>query len=179
MPATFLFTAAAAMALLPAGAVLFVVLDRYAAPRVPKNLFDDRKVFLLVPIGIPLGIVLALVLVAYFAALSSASRSGDISGPSLYLLLFLFIAALLRRVLVRIKTFGGSSKKDPQVTIHTFAYGTMSGAGTALGFSIWQLDVPHPPLQAIPILLGFSVDLVLLEAWAGLRFGRAMCSRFS
>ena len=183
MPITFLFTAAAVFAFLPTAILLFAVLDRYAAPKVPKSLFDERKVFLTFAVGIPLGIVLALIFLAYAQSLSPTT-GGDVGAASLYFLLFILVAALLRRVLVRTKTFGGIQGGDPQLAVHTFSYGAVSGATVGLGLSLEQLDVFFPgghvpPPQFFLLLLAFSTDLLLLEAWAGLRFGRAMRKGFS
>lgn len=177
MAVTFLFTAGAAMALLPAGLLLYFVLDPYAEPKVPKTLFDERKVFLTVPVGIVAGVVLALVTLAYFTALGPG---GSLAVASVYLLLFIFVAALMRRVLIRFKTFGGVGGADPLVPVHTFAFGAVSGATIGLGLSVVQFAAyPSPPAVEYVFLLGYSADLVLLEAWAGLRFGRAVRRGFS
>lgn len=183
MAVTFLFTLAAAIAFLPAGALLFLVLDRYAAPKVPKNLFDEKKVFLTFAVGIPLGIVLGLIFLAYAESLCPCNN-GDISAPSIYFLLFLLVAALIRRVLVRTKTFGGIQGSDPQLPVHTFAYGALSGATVGLALALEQFELFYPKgnapsLSEVLVLLGFACDLILVEAWAGLRFGRAMRKGFS
>lgn len=183
MAVTFLFTLAAAIAFLPAGALLFLVLDRYAAPRVPKNLFDEKKVFLTFAVGIPLGIILGLIFLAYAESLCPCNN-GDISAPSIYFLLFVLVAALLRRLLVRTKTFGGIQGGDPQLPVHVFSYGALSGATVGLALALEQFELFYPKgnapaLSEVLVLLGFATDMVLLEAWAGLRFGRAMRKGFS
>lgn len=183
MAISFLFTVGAAMAFIPAGVVLFLVLDQYAEPRVPKSLFDERKVFLTFAVGIPVGIILGLIFLAYAQALSTAS-AGAIGAASVYFLLFLLVAALARRVLVHTKTFGGSGGKDPLVPVHTFSFGAVAGATIGLALSLEQFSVFYPKgsppsAEVLLLLAGYSLGFILLEAWAGLRFGRAMRKGFS
>lgn len=176
MAATFLFTLAAVIAFLPVGLLLFFVLDRYAAPRVPKSLFDEKKVFLTFAVGIPLGIVLGVIFLAYASSLTA----GDLGGASLLLLVFVLAAALLRRILVLTKTFGGVGGSDPLVPVHAMSYGAVSGGtvALALGFDLFGA-YPNATLSNFLVLGGTALDLVVVEGWAGLRFGRAMRKGFS
>jgi hypothetical protein len=176
MAATFLFTVDAVIAFLPVAVLLFLVLDKYAAPRVPKSLFDEKKVFLTFAVGIPLGIVLGVIFLAY----ASSLNVGDLGGSSLYALLFVLVAALLRRMLVYTKTFGGVGGSDPLIPVHVMAYGAVSGGtvALALGFDLFGSS-SFPTVWTFLILAGTAGVMVIMEAWAGLRFGRAMRKGFS
>lgn len=178
MAVTFLYSAVAAIVYIPVAVLLFLVLDRYAEPRVPKSLFDERKVMLTFVVGIALGLILSVIFVFYTSSL--ASNPPAWGGAIIYAILFLVVAALIRRVLVRTKTFGGIGSSDPLLPVHTFSFGAVSGATIALGLG---LDLFGTSVANVPYDLGIltliSLDLMLVEAWAGLRFGRLVRRGFS
>jgi hypothetical protein len=171
MSVTFLFTGVAAIAFVPVAVLLFLVLDRYAEPNVPKSLFDEKKVMLCFAVGIVLGLVLSVIFVAYAFFLNSL----DPAGIALSAAGFLLATALLRRAFVSTKTFGGAGGRDPLLPVHTLAFGAVSGGtiGLGLGLDLFATS-PNAGLSTLLLLLGISLDLMLVEAWAGLRFGRAM-----
>lgn len=179
MAVTFLFSAVAAIAFIPVGVFLFLILDRYAEPNVAKSLFDERKVTLTFIIGLVLGLVLAVIFVSYAFYLNQLYVDpSDIGGASLLALVFLLVAAFLRRAVFHTRRFGGlggTGGKDPLVPVYMLSYGAMSGATVSLGLG---LDIFAGSASQTPstfVLLAFlSCDMIVVEGWAGMRFGRAM-----
>ena len=174
MAVSFLFSAVAAVAYIPVAALLFVILDRYAEPRVSKSLFDEKKVMLTFAVGIALGLILSVIFVAYAFYL----KQGDLGGASLVAVVFLLMAALLRRILVSTRTFGGVGGSDPLLPVHTLSYGAVSGGTIALGLGL-DFFAAGAPASDLYLLALVSAAMILVEAWAGLRFGRAMRKGFS
>lgn len=162
---TYYLAIAATLGLLPAAAVLLVVLDRYAAPKVAVSVFDERKLFLAYVVGIPAGTPLALVFVLF----AGYSQGADWGGLFITLALFVTLSLLTRRLFLRIRRFGGPGGRGRQSPFYAFGFGTGIGTAIAFGASLWEFQLSSVPLETYPLLLGLSVVVVLLESWIGLR----------
>ncbi len=176
MATTYLLTLVAAMAFVPTVVLLYLALDPYTAPKVPVSLFEERKVFLTFAVGIPGSIPLALVFLLY---------AGAVQAPNpfialIWALVFALVASLGRRILLGTKTFGGAGGNDPAAPVFAFAFGAVSGATIFLALALNQVQINSIPSgETLGLLAGFSVDLGLLEAWAGLRTGERLREGFS
>ncbi len=176
MATTYLLTLFAAMAFVPTIVVLYLALDPYTAPKVPVSLFEERKVFLTFAVGIPGSIPLALVFLLY---------AGAVQAPNPFIalvwaLVFVLVASLGRRILLGTKTFGGAGGNDPAAPVFAFSFGAVSGATIFLALALNQAQISSfPSGETLGLLAGFSVDLGLLEAWAGLRTGERLREGFS
>jgi hypothetical protein len=173
---TYLLTLVAAMAFVPTVVLLYLALDPYTAPKVPVSLFEERKVFLTFAVGIPGSIPLALVFLLY---------AGAVEAPNPFIalvwaLVFALVASLGRRILLGTKTFGGAGGNDPAAPVFAFAFGAVSGATIFLALALNQVQINSVPSgETLGLLAGFSVDLGLLEAWAGVRTGERLREGFS
>ncbi len=176
MATTYLLTLVAAMAFVPTIVLLYLALDPYTAPKVAVSLFEERKVFLTFAVGIPGSIPLALVFLLYAGAV-------QVPNPFIALvwaLVFALVASLGRRILLGTKTFGGAGGNDPAAPVFAFSFGAVSGATIFLALALNQVQINSvPSAETLGLLAGFSVDLGLLEAWAGLRTGERLREGFS
>ncbi len=168
-----LLTEAAFIALIPAGALLYLILDRYATPRVPVSVFDERNLLIAFVAGIPGGLPLALLFLVYEGSLASL----DLVSATAYLLLFLAVATLGRTILLKIQRFGGKEGKLRAAPFYALAF----GCGSAVTIMLATADSALPgtnQLYGFPALMLLSIDLVLLESWAGIRFARRKDTNF-
>ncbi len=165
---TFTFSLAALLALAPAGFLLYLVLDPYSEPKVSESVFEERKALMAFVGGIPAGIPLAIIFLLYADSLETLSLGSAV----LYLALFVVVAALERSVFLRLKTFGGRDGRDRRSPFYTFAFG--GGNAVAILLAAALSAFAQGPLGAYEVLLvlGLSIDLALVEGWAGLRMGR-------
>ncbi|MDG6917595.1 MAG: hypothetical protein JRM85_08395 [Nitrososphaerota archaeon] len=176
MTAPYLLTVVAAMAFVPTIALLFVALDPYTEPRVDVSLFEERKVFLCFAVGLPGSIPLALV----FLLFTGAVGASDLVTAAVWAIVFVLVASLGRRIFFSTKTFGGAGGSDPTAPVFGLSFGAVSGATVFLGLAIAQIQIGAGPSPETLALLGvFSVDLGLLEGWAGLRAGERLREGFS
>lgn len=176
MATTYLLTLVAAMAFVPTVVLLYLALDPYTAPKVPVSLFEERKVFLTFAVGIPGSIPLALVFLLYAGAVQAPNPLVAL----IWALVFALVASLGRRILLGTKTFGGAGGNDPAAPVFAFAFGAVSGATIFLALALNQVQINSIPSgETLGLLAGFSVDLGLLEAWAGLRTGERLREGFS
>jgi hypothetical protein len=176
MAAPYLLTVMAAMAFVPTIALLFVALDPYTEPRVDVSLFEERKVFLCFAVGLPGSIPLALVFLLFTGAIGAS----DLVTAAVWAIVFVLVASLGRRIFFSTKTFGGAGGSDPAAPVFGLSFGAVSGATVFLGLAIAQIQIGAGPSPETLALLGvFSVDLGLLEGWAGLRAGEHLREGFS
>jgi hypothetical protein len=167
---TTILTAAAFIALVPAGLILFLVIDRYAAPKVPVSVFEEFKVLVALIIGIPAGLPITLAFEFYANSLQASTP--DLFGALAYLLLFVALANLGRMILLRFRTFSGDDRKSKKAPFYVMAFGCGTAVTVLLAEGNTYLALSADPLT-VGLLSMLSIDLVLLESWAGLRFTAA------
>ncbi len=164
---TTILTEAAFLAIIPAAALMYVLLDRYATPRVPESIFDERNLLVAFVAGIPGGLPLAVLFLIYAGSL----QQWDLVSAGAYLLLFVAVAMLSRVVLLKIRRFGGKSGRLRTAPFYALAF----GCGNAVVIVLAAADSSLPnsnPLYAFGAFLLLSAVLCLVEAWAGIRFAR-------
>jgi hypothetical protein len=165
---TTILTEAAFIALIPAGALLFLVLDRYASPRVPTSVFEEYKVLVALILGIPAGLPLAIIFEFY-----AINVTGFFFGDALiWFLMFVLVASLGRMIFLRFKLFAGDDKRSDKSPFYVMAFGCGTAVTILLAEGNYYLagsaDLPTAILWAILLSL-LSIDIALMEGWAGLR----------
>lgn len=147
---------AAALGVGPALALMFWTLRDYTYPKVERPFFDDRKVFLLLAVGMVIGVVV-FVLQSYFNL-----------GFLLFALLFAVFEELIKLIVLNLPRFARK--------IDTSFYGLSLGLGIgstmafgAVFYTIQQSDGLDIGGWLIVMVLG--VQMVLLHASAGAMIG--------
>lgn len=166
---------AAILALIPAGLVLFAVLDRYAAPRVPESRFDERKLLLAFVVGIPAGLPLAILFLLFTRAWATLAWE----TAAIYAVLFAAVAAVERRLFLQFGTFGGRPRPSLRAAFYAFGLGGGNAVVVALATTLsdFTSGIPGPEILGLFFLL--SCDLALIEGYAGIRTARARREGFS
>jgi hypothetical protein len=87
--------------------------------------------------------------------------------------MFVLVASIGRMVLLRFKLFAGDDKRSRKSPFYVMAFGLGTGITIMLAQGNYYLagstDLPTAILLAIMISL-LSIDMSLMEGWAGLRF---------
>lgn len=162
---TTILTEAAFIALVPAGLVLYMVLDRYASPKVPETLFDEKNLLLAFVVGIPAGLPLTVIFLIY----SDSLISGALISSIACLLLFVAVANLGRMIFLKIKRFAPEDPTNPNRIFNTFAFGCGTAVTIILGATNSGLTL-GPALDVAILFSALSADVALLEGWAALRY---------
>jgi hypothetical protein len=144
------------------GAFMYWQVGKYAAPQVPRTLFDERKEFFAYTVGLFVGIPLALPLLFYLDALGF----GALEAAAIDLALFIVGTEIAQWFLLRTVYFGTGE----------------SGAFYALGFragaaGLFALALVTQNLSSVnATVLGFAVVLVQSIALLTLEVAAALLS---
>jgi uncharacterized membrane protein YfcA len=164
---TTILTEAAFLAIVPAGILLYVILDRYAAPRVPVSLFNERTLLIAFVVGIPGGLPLAVLFLIYAGSL----QQFDLASAIAYLFFFVAVAALSRTIFHRFRIFGGKTGRLRTGPFYALSFGC--GIAVTIVLATADSSIPGtPPLYALGAFLLLSFVVATVEAWAGIRFAR-------
>ncbi|OPX62120.1 MAG: hypothetical protein A4E29_00641 [Methanomassiliicoccales archaeon PtaB.Bin134] len=146
---------AAALGVGPALALMFYTLRDYTYPQVERPFFDDRKLFLMLAVGMVIGVVV-YVLQSYF----------DL-GFILFALLFAVLEELIKLVILNMPRF--SRKLD--TSFYGFALGLGIGSTMAFGAVFYTMQQSDMDLLAWITVLVLAVQMVLLHASTGALIG--------
>lgn len=146
---------AAALGVGPALALMFYTLRDYTYPQVERPFFDDRKLFLMLAVGMVIGVVV-YVLQSYF----------DL-GFILFALLFAVLEELIKLVILNMPRF--SRKLD--TSFYGFALGLGIGSTMAFGAVFYTMQQSDMDLLAWVTVLVLAVQMVLLHASTGALIG--------
>ncbi|MCE5261761.1 MAG: hypothetical protein LLG21_07310 [Euryarchaeota archaeon] len=147
---------AAALGIGPALALLFWTLQDYTYPRVERPFFDDRKLFLMLAVGMVIGVIV-YVLQSYF----------DL-GYLLFALLFAVVEELLKLVILNFPRFA----RRLDTSFYGLSMGLGIGSTMAFGAvlsTIQQSDGLGAMAWVMVVILG--VQLVLLHGSCGALVG--------
>ncbi|MDI3482699.1 MAG: hypothetical protein PWQ88_570 [Candidatus Methanomethylophilaceae archaeon] len=150
---------AAALGIGPALIVLYVAIGPYTYPYTEKAFFEDRKLFLLLAVGMMIGIVL-------FSAYTWFSWSSLIVAVG-----YAVVMEMVKVVILNLPRF--------QRRLDTVFYGTSLGVGIgatfAFGMAFYLLSLigSPEPLDWIVVLL-LSVQQVLLHSATGATIGEGV-----
>lgn len=172
--AEIILTAAAFLAILPAGLLLFLLLDRYAAPKVTVSVFEEYKVLVAFIVGIPAGLPLAVIFLVYADSLGNY----DALGAFIYLFLFVAVASLGRIIFLRFRTFSGEDRRGAKTPFYALAFGCGTAVSVMLAAGNLALSL-GTAAETVALVGVLSCDMALLEGWAGLRFSSAHVKRGS
>ena len=150
--------------LTPALILLWLTLRKYDYPFVEKTLFDDRKVFYLLAVGIVFGIIVA----ALYFSLSPGSTDA---------LLLVLLIALGLAVFEEMFKFVVLNLKRLQLKFDTVFYGFSLGVGLSSTFVLYQVYLSirvQSEMSALvwTILVIFSVAMSLIHGSTGALMGR-------
>lgn len=143
---------AAALGVGPALALMFYTLREFTYPRVERPFFDDRKLFLMLAIGMVIGVI-AYVIQSYFNL-----------GFLLFALLFAVFEELIKLVILNMPRF--NRKLD--TAFYGYALGIGIGSTMAFGtvfYTISQYDGMGVVEWAATIVL--AIQMVLLHSSMG------------
>lgn len=146
---------AAALGVGPALVLMFYTLRDYTYPQVERPFFDDRKLFLMLAVGMVIGVVV-YVLQSYF----------DL-GFILFALLFAVLEELIKLVILNMPRF--SRKLD--TSFYGFALGLGIGSTMAFGAVFYTMQQSDMDLLAWITVLVLAVQMVLLHASTGALIG--------
>lgn len=152
---------AAALGVGPALALMFYTLRDYTYPQVERPFFDDRKLFLMLAVGMVIGVVV-YVLQSYF----------DL-GFILFALLFAVLEELIKLVILNMPRF--SRKLD--TSFYGFALGLGIGSTMAFGAVFYTMQQSDMDLLAWITVLVLAVQMVLLHASTGALIGTGSARR--
>jgi hypothetical protein len=168
---TTILTEAAFIALIPAGLLLFFVLDRYAAPKVPVSIFEEYKVLVALIIGIPAGLPVAIIFEFY----ANSLVGGDLPSALIWFVMFILVASLGRMILLRFKLFAGNDKRSPNSPFYVMAFGCGTAVTILLAEGNYYLGA-NSDIPTALLLCMLSINLALVEGWSGLRFAAGRLS---
>jgi hypothetical protein len=142
------------------GGFVYWQIGAYAAPQVPRTLFDERKEFFAYTIGLFVGIPLALPLLFYLDALGF----GALQAAVIDLLLFVIGTEIAQWVLLRTLYFGTGESGA------FYALGFRTGAAGLFALALVTQYFSQPTLSAlgIGVVLTQSVAILALEVAAAL-----------
>jgi hypothetical protein len=142
------------------GAFMYWQVGRYAAPQVPRTLFEERKEFIAYTVGLFAGIPLALPLLFYIDALGF----GAILGAAIDLALLVAGTELAQWLLLRTVYFGQGESGA------FYALGFRAGIGGLLCLAVVAQYLSGPALSAlgIGVVLVQSLALVVVQVAASL-----------
>ncbi|MDD1772821.1 MAG: hypothetical protein LUQ09_07865 [Methanomassiliicoccales archaeon] len=147
---------AAALGVGPALALMFYTLRDYTYPKIERPFFDDRKLFLMLAIGMVIGVI-AYVVQSYFNL-----------GYLLFALLFAVLEELIKLVVLNMPRF--NRKLD--TAFYGYAFGVGIGSTMAFGtvfYTISQYDSMGALEWAATIIL--ALQMVLLHSSMGALIG--------
>jgi len=144
---------AGALGIGPALLVMYYTLAEYTYPKVERPFFDDRKVFMMLTLGLLLGVILATVRLVFYM--------GDaivVVFYSLMVMLVLLVILLMKRFAARLDT-----------AFYGMSLGLGMGATMAfqLGYRVLNGFVKEGgavPLEAYVIVTVWSLQIVLIMA---------------
>jgi hypothetical protein len=147
---------AAALGVGPALALMFWTLKEFTYPKVERPFFDDRKLFLLLAVGMVLG-VLIFVVQSYFNL-----------GFLLFALLFAVLEELIKLVLLNMPRF----QRKLDTAFYGYALGLGIGSTMAFGVVFYTIQQSESVgLDTWLAIIILAVQMVLLHSVTGAMIG--------
>lgn len=152
----------------PAIFMLWLTLRKYSYPHIEKSLFDDRKVFSTLALGIVLGMVVS----AFHLSTDMYSRESLLMSILFFVIAFAFFGTFIKFIVLNLKRF--QLKFD--TTFYGFSLGI--GMGSAMAFTVAYLSVfprgglPPPDVLDYTALILYSFNIIILNASLGAIIGR-------
>ncbi|HEV2317705.1 MAG TPA: hypothetical protein VGV89_09055 [Thermoplasmata archaeon] len=144
------------------GAFMYWQIGRYAAPQVPRTLFDERKEFIAYTAGLFVGIPLAVPLILYIVALQAAGLLAVLLSLG-----FLVGGGELAQWLLLRTLYFGSGESSP-----FYGLGIRAGMGGLLSLALvtYAASTASGGFGAVAFLQAFveSIAIIAVEAAAGL-----------
>ena len=142
------------------GGFVYWQVGRFAAPQVPRTLFDERKEFMAYTVGLFAGIPLALALIFYVDALGF----GALIAAGIDLALLVVGAELAQWILLRTVYFGTGESGA------FYALGLRAGIGGILALTIvtQYLSGTSITLPGLLVMLAQAVALLIIQVASGL-----------
>jgi hypothetical protein len=144
------------------GGFVYWQIGAYAAPQVPRTLFDERKEFFAYTVGLFLGIPLALPLLFYLDALGF----GALEAAGIDLALFVVGTEVAQWFLLRTVYFGTGESGA------FYALGFRAGASGLFGLAVVTQYLSQPTAT----VFGFGVALVQAVALLAIEVAAALLS---
>jgi len=157
------FLVAGAIGIGPALFLLWHSLRRFDYPRVEKTLFDDRKVFFALAVGLVFGTISSLV--------SLYSQAHDLAAIIIVLLVVILFEESFKLVYLNRKGY----RMNFASTFYGFSLGVGVAATVMLATGLRNPDLPDIPLF-IALLIVFSISMNATEAMTGALIGYG-CSK--
>jgi hypothetical protein len=154
-------TTGAFAGVLASGAFVWLEIGRYAAPQVPRTLFDERKELFAYTAGLFVGVALAV----FFILLEGSLDGGGLISAILWMAVLVAVLELAQWLLARSVYFGS----DHAVPFYVLGY--RAGAAGLLGLAVVASYLSQPTITVLGVVgaVAEAVAFVLLLAAAGIQ----------
>jgi hypothetical protein len=154
-------TSGAFAGVLASGAYLWLEVGKYAAPQVPRSLFDERKLI----IGYTAGLFVGVILSVLFILLEGSLDGGGLISAILWIAVLVAVVEVAQILFGRSVYFGS----DQALPFYVLAY--RAGAAGLLGLAVVAQYLTHPTVSVLGIAgaVTEAVAFVLLMVAAGIQ----------